>query len=317
MRAREEATVQPDQRTSFPRDRFRPLAKTLHRCAPVSASIESSSFHTLCLTAYEPPVGRAFARTAHTLQTRRGANGRADRRRRAPLDERRPRRRPGPRRHGMAARGLHAARAAGRRGRLDADARHGRARAARRGGGAEAAGRAPGHARRRGVAVGQARVVQGAAREGPGPRGGGGAHLPGRQADAPAAHRQGPGLRVLAHGALRRRARRQARQLRRRGGAGRAGRALPAGTQRGAVARGARGLRERRAGQGHRRAGRPGAQADGDAARRVARDGALAASFYSLRVVASASRATSTSRRWRHAPRHRRDAPRSLSRRCC
>ncbi len=235
----------------------------------------------------EPSVGRAFARrTAHTLQTRRGDYGRADHRRRAPLDERGPRRRPGPGCHGMAARGLHAARAAGRRGRLDADARHGRARAARRGGGAEAAGRAPGHARRRGVAVGQARVVQGAAREGPGPRGGGGAHLPGRQADAPAAHRQGPGLRVLAHGALRRRARRQARQLRRCGGAGRAGRALPAGTQRGAVARGAGGLRERRAGQGHRRAGRAVAvQAGGDAARRQPRDALRRASAASKHLA--------------------------------
>ena len=40
---------------------------------------------------------------------------------------------------------------------------------------------------------------------------------------------------------------------------------------------------------------------------------ALAASFILFALFASASRATSTSRRWRHAPRHRRDAPR----RCC
>ena len=41
--------------------------------------------------------------------------------------------------------------------------------------------------------------------------------------------------------------------------------------------------------------------------------GALAASFILFALFASASRATSTSRRWRHAPRHRRDAPRSMS----
>ena len=34
--------------------------------------------------------------------------------------------------------------------------------------------------------------------------------------------------------------------------------------------------------------------------------------FILFALFASASRATSTSRRWRHAPRHRRDAPRSL-----
>ena len=38
---------------------------------------------------------------------------------------------------------------------------------------------------------------------------------------------------------------------------------------------------------------------------------ALAASFILFALFALASRATSTSRRWRHVPRHRRDAPRS------
>ena len=39
--------------------------------------------------------------------------------------------------------------------------------------------------------------------------------------------------------------------------------------------------------------------------------GALAASFIIFALFALASRATSTSRRWRHVSRHRRDAPRS------
>ena len=39
--------------------------------------------------------------------------------------------------------------------------------------------------------------------------------------------------------------------------------------------------------------------------------GALATSFIIFALFALASRATSTSRRWRHVPRHRRDAPRS------
>ena len=38
--------------------------------------------------------------------------------------------------------------------------------------------------------------------------------------------------------------------------------------------------------------------------------GALAASFIIFALFALASRATSTSRRWRHVSRHRRDAPR-------
>ena len=41
--------------------------------------------------------------------------------------------------------------------------------------------------------------------------------------------------------------------------------------------------------------------------------GALAASFIIFALFALASRATSTSRRWRHVPRHRRDAPRSTA----
>ena len=40
------------------------------------------------------------------------------------------------------------------------------------------------------------------------------------------------------------------------------------------------------------------------------RDSALAASFIIFALFALASRATSTSRRWRHVSRHRRDAPR-------
>ena len=39
-------------------------------------------------------------------------------------------------------------------------------------------------------------------------------------------------------------------------------------------------------------------------------DSALAASFIIFALFALASRATSTSRRWRHVSRHRRDAPR-------
>ena len=43
---------------------------------------------------------------------------------------------------------------------------------------------------------------------------------------------------------------------------------------------------------------------------RITCESALAASFIIFALFALASRATSTSRRWRHVPRHRRDAPR-------